>query len=79
MAVECYFIDIRNQQRNGRKTITTVEGIPEKYSMTKLLKAWKHMFNSNGTIIEDPERGKIIQIQGDCRKDVSGFNGFTNS
>ena len=37
------------------------------------------MFNSNGTIIEDPERGKIIQIQGDCRKDVSGFNGFTNS
>merc|ERR1712193_346168 len=34
-------IHIRIQQRNGRKTITTLQGIEEKYDQKKLAKAFK--------------------------------------
>lgn len=33
--------DIRIQQRNGRKTLTTVQGLPSEYDQKKLLKAFK--------------------------------------
>uniref|UniRef100_A0A0K3CI25 FGENESH: predicted gene_9.496 protein n=1 Tax=Rhodotorula toruloides TaxID=5286 RepID=A0A0K3CI25_RHOTO len=34
-------IHIRIQQRNGRKTITTLQGVPTEYDLKKLLKAFK--------------------------------------
>jgi hypothetical protein len=34
-------IHIRIQQRNGRKTITTLQGVPTEYDPKKLLKAFK--------------------------------------
>lgn len=34
-------IHIRIQQRNGRKTITTLQGVPKEYDQKKLLKAFK--------------------------------------
>lgn len=34
-------IHIRIQQRNGRKTLTTVEGIPSKFDLKKVLKVIK--------------------------------------
>merc|ERR1712189_152414 len=46
-------IQIRIQQRNGRKTISTVQGIEEKYDLKKLAKAFKKEFNCNGTVVED--------------------------
>lgn len=30
-------------------------------------------FCCNGTVVEDPELGKVIQLQGDQRKNVSTF------
>lgn len=33
--------DIRSQQRNGRKCITTVAGIPKQFSLNKILKYFK--------------------------------------
>ena len=35
------FIHIRIQQRNGRKTLTTVQGIAEEYDKKKIVKACK--------------------------------------
>uniref|UniRef100_A0A3Q3XP84 SUI1 domain-containing protein n=1 Tax=Mola mola TaxID=94237 RepID=A0A3Q3XP84_MOLML len=35
------YIHIRIQQRNGRKTLTTVQGISENYDKKKLVKAFK--------------------------------------
>ncbi|MBN3283056.1 EIF1B factor, partial [Polyodon spathula] len=35
------YIHIRIQQRNGRKTLTTVQGIAEEYDKKKLVKAFK--------------------------------------
>ena len=35
---------------------------------------WLHTeFCCNGTVVEDPELGKVIQLQGDQRKNVSTF------
>jgi hypothetical protein len=38
-----------------------------------VLKALKKEFCCNGTVVDDPELGKVIQLQGDQRKNVSDF------
>uniref|UniRef100_A0A8C5FA21 SUI1 domain-containing protein n=1 Tax=Gadus morhua TaxID=8049 RepID=A0A8C5FA21_GADMO len=63
-------IHIRIQQRNGRKTLTTVQGIGIDYDK----KNWKvQKFACNGTVIEHPEYGEVIQLQGDQRKNICTF------
>ncbi|KAF2453116.1 translation initiation factor SUI1 [Lineolata rhizophorae] len=67
------YIHIRIQQRNGRKTLTTVQGLPKKFDQKKILKVIKKKFACNGTIVNDSEMGEVIQLQGDQRKDVHDF------
>ncbi|CAG8609731.1 3695_t:CDS:2 [Ambispora leptoticha] len=67
------YIHIRIQQRNGRKTLTTVQGVPADYDQKKLLKAFKKEFACNGTLVQDEELGQVIQLQGDQRLKVSNF------
>mmetsp|Transcript_31032 Transcript_31032/g.62619 ORF Transcript_31032/g.62619 Transcript_31032/m.62619 type:complete len:92 (-) Transcript_31032:294-569(-) len=72
------------QQRNGRKSWTTVQGFPERVRLPKsgrqmdvdfdkILRALKKTFKTNGTLIKDDEHGTIIQLQGDIRKEVAEF------
>lgn len=70
------YIHIRNQQRNGRKSITNIQGIPDKFNHKKILKAFKKMFNCNGSVVEDDDFGCVIQLQGDKRAEVSEFLHF---
>ncbi|KAF1956663.1 translation initiation factor SU [Byssothecium circinans] len=67
------YIHIRIQQRNGRKTLTTVQGLPKKFDQKKILKVIKKKFACNGTVVTDTEMGEVIQLQGDQRKDVQEF------
>ncbi|KAL6709501.1 Eukaryotic translation initiation factor eIF-1 [Coniothyrium glycines] len=67
------YIHIRIQQRNGRKTLTTVQGLPKKFDQKKILKVIKKKFACNGTVVADTEMGEVIQLQGDQRKDVQDF------
>ncbi|MCJ1405897.1 Eukaryotic translation initiation factor eIF-1 [Xylographa trunciseda] len=67
------YIHIRIQQRNGRKTLTTVQGLPKIFDQKKILKVIKKKFACNGTIVVDTEMGEVIQLQGDQRKDVQEF------
>ncbi|KAK7715351.1 Eukaryotic translation initiation factor eIF-1 [Diaporthe eres] len=60
-------------ERNGRKTLTTVQGIPAKFSRKKILAVVKKKFACNGTIVNDAEMGEVIQLQGDQRKDFQEF------
>jgi len=60
-------IHIRIQQRNGRKTLTTIQGLPTEYDPKKVLKAAKKEFACNGSMVEDSEYGSVIQLQGDQR------------
>eukprot|EP00009_Paramoeba_aestuarina_P009129 CAMPEP_0201520970 /NCGR_PEP_ID=MMETSP0161_2-20130828/13590_1 /ASSEMBLY_ACC=CAM_ASM_000251 /TAXON_ID=180227 /ORGANISM="Neoparamoeba aestuarina, Strain SoJaBio B1-5/56/2" /LENGTH=112 /DNA_ID=CAMNT_0047919505 /DNA_START=68 /DNA_END=406 /DNA_ORIENTATION=+ len=67
------YIHIRIQQRNGRKTLTTIQGLPQSLSFKKLVQTFKKDFCCNGTIVDDQELGKVIQLQGDQRKNVADF------
>ena len=50
---------IRIQQRNGRKSLTTVQGLKKEYSYNKILKDLKKEFCCNGTVVQDPELGQV--------------------
>ncbi|KAE9400746.1 translation initiation factor SU [Gymnopus androsaceus JB14] len=67
------YIHIRIQQRNGRKTLTTLQGLPKQYDLKKLLKAFKKEFACNGTLVDDEKMGEVIQLQGDQRAKISTF------
>eukprot|EP00921_Rhytidocystis_pertsovi_P004909 GHVQ01008520.1.p1 GENE.GHVQ01008520.1~~GHVQ01008520.1.p1 ORF type:complete len:203 (+),score=38.25 GHVQ01008520.1:216-824(+) len=66
-------IHIRNQQRNGRKSVTTVQGLDKGFDLKKMVRALKKEYSCNGTVIEDPDHGPIVQLQGDKRQDVKSF------
>lgn len=63
-------IHIRIQQRNGRKTLTTIQGLPKDFDPKKVLKAAKKEFACNGSVVEDEEYGSVIQLQGDQRNNI---------
>ncbi|XP_073311730.1 protein translation factor SUI1 homolog isoform X1 [Primulina huaijiensis] len=67
------YVHVRVQQRNGRKSLTTVQGLNKEFSYNKILKDLKKEFCCNGTVVQDPELGQVIQLQGDQRKNVSSF------
>ncbi|KAL1234363.1 Eukaryotic translation initiation factor [Trichinella spiralis] len=52
-------IHIRIQQRTGRKTITTVQGIALEYDLKKIVRYLKKEYNCNGTVVEHPEYGEL--------------------
>merc|ERR1711988_1303950 len=66
-------IHIRVQQRNGRKCITTVQGLDAQLDLKKILKAIKKAECCNGTVVEDEEMGQVLQFQGDQRDAVGKF------
>ncbi|KAK9807433.1 hypothetical protein WJX73_006642 [Symbiochloris irregularis] len=67
------YVHIRIQQRNGKKSLTTIQGLEKSFDYKKVLKAFKKEFCCNGNVVEDAELGKVIQLQGDQRKNVSVF------
>uniref|UniRef100_A0A2I2YAN9 SUI1 domain-containing protein n=1 Tax=Gorilla gorilla gorilla TaxID=9595 RepID=A0A2I2YAN9_GORGO len=73
------YIHIRIQQRNGRRALTTVQGIADDYTKKKPVKAFKK-FACNGTVIEHPEYGEVIQLQelGLAKDDQLKVRGFKN-
>ena len=56
-------VHIRIQQRNGRKTLTTVQGLSSEYDFKKIVKVAKKEMACNGTVVEHPEYGEVIQLQ----------------
>lgn len=66
-------IHVRIQQRNGRKTLTTIQGISSGFDKKKIVKACKKEFACNGTVVEHPEYGEVIQFQGDQRNNICQF------
>ena len=66
-------IHIMIQQRNAKKTITTVEGLNTSIDIKKLAKYIKKIFNCNGSIIKTDNNIDIIQLQGDQRENMKNF------
>jgi translation initiation factor 1 len=63
-------IHLRTQQRNGKKCITTIQGLDDDLDIKRIAKAMRKQFNCNGTIEEHEQYGEIIQLQGDQRDNV---------
>jgi translation initiation factor 1 len=53
------YVHVRIQQRNGRKSLTTVQGLKKEFSYSKILKDLKKEFCCNGTVVQDPELGQV--------------------
>lgn len=66
-------VHIRLQQRSGRKSLTTIQGLDDKLDLNKLTKAFKKEFCCNGCVVDNKELGKVIQLQGDQRDKVKNF------
>jgi translation initiation factor 1 len=63
-------VHIRVQQRNGRKCITSIEGLEDDLDLKRICKAMKRSFNCNGNVAaanEEASMGEVIQLQGDQR------------
>ncbi|XP_020182321.1 protein translation factor SUI1 homolog 1-like [Aegilops tauschii subsp. strangulata] len=71
--VDDAYVHLRVQQRNGKKTLTTVQGLSASYNYAKVLRDLKRELCCNGTVVEDKELGNVIQLQGDHRERVAGF------
>jgi len=63
-------VHIRIQQRNNRKTLTTIQGLSADYDLKKIVRACKKEFACNGTVVEHPEYGEVLQLQGDQRTKI---------
>lgn len=61
------------QQRSGRKSITTVQGLADDLDTHRITKALKKTFKCNGSVTNDPELGEVIQLSGDQRTNVREF------
>ncbi len=62
---------IRLQQRNGKKCITTLDGLEEDLDLKRICRAMRNAFSCNGNVVmkEDEDTG-VIQLQGDQRENV---------
>lgn len=71
-------VHIRMQKRNGRKCITTLVGLNVTFNgrpvnFDTLNKHFKKVWGCNGIVVDDPESGKVIQLQGDQRDNLKAF------
>lgn len=66
-------VHVRVQQRNGRKCLTTVQGLADDLDIKRILKAFKKNFSCNGAIVKDDELGEILQLSGDQRNNIRDF------
>lgn len=62
-------IHIRIRQRNGRKNITTIDGLPKNLDLQKILQYMKNNFHCNGGI----QNKSIIMLFGDQRTACKKF------
>ncbi len=60
-------IHIRVHQRNGKKCITSIEGLEDDLDVKRICKAMRKEFNCNGNVAQE-ETGEVIQLQGDQRE-----------
>ena len=68
-------VHLRCQQRNGRKCLTTVQGLvlPMSY-LKRFLKTIKKQCNCNGSVqTEEETNTKVLQFSGDQRQNVQAL------
>ena len=64
---------IKYIKRNGKKCITTIEGLENDLDIKKITKSLKKIFFCNGSIKKDNNEEDVIQLSGDQRDNVKEF------
>ena len=66
-------VHIRIQQRNARKSITTIQNIKTDTPMKNIARELSRNLHCSAAIKNDKRFGEVIQIQGDVRNEVATF------
>ena len=66
-------VHISKQQRAGKKCITHIVGLAKDLDQKKILSFMKKTFATSGTILKTKEKGRVIQLNGDQRKNALEF------
>jgi len=66
-------VTISVQQRNGRKSITSISGMAEDLDLKKILSYVKKTYNCNGSIVKNDKLGLIITLSGDQKDNMYNF------
>ena len=66
-------VTIQTQQRNGKKSTTSVVGLAEDLDLKKILSHLKKTYQCNGFISNDSKLGEVITLTGDQRENVWKF------
>jgi len=61
---------IRVQQRNGRKCITTLDGLEDDLDLKRICRAMRNAFSCNGNVTAKEDGSEVIQLQGDQRENI---------
>ncbi len=64
---------LRLQQRNGKKSITILEGAHSEFDLKGILRAMKKKFSCGGALKKDDDDKPILTLSGDHRKEVVEF------
>lgn len=63
---------IRIQQRAGRKSITTIQGLYQELDFERLAKEFRKRWGCSAIVVET-EKGSVVQLQGDQRTHLKEF------
>eukprot|EP00331_Platyophrya_macrostoma_P014128 CAMPEP_0176433452 /NCGR_PEP_ID=MMETSP0127-20121128/16030_1 /TAXON_ID=938130 /ORGANISM="Platyophrya macrostoma, Strain WH" /LENGTH=103 /DNA_ID=CAMNT_0017815881 /DNA_START=55 /DNA_END=366 /DNA_ORIENTATION=+ len=66
-------VHIRVQQRNGKKAITTVQGLNPNLNFVRLTRAWREKWGCAANVVKDPEFGNVVQLQGNWADNIKQF------
>jgi translation initiation factor 1 len=66
-------VHIRVQQRNGKKCITSIQGLDDDLDQKRICKHMRRNFNCNGNVVKDEDGVEVIQLQGDQRDNARAF------
>lgn len=64
-------VHIRVQQRNGRKSITSVAGLRQDLDFERVSAAFKRLKGVNGIVVRDEDAGYVLQFTGDVAPDLT--------
>jgi len=66
-------VHIRVISRNARKKITFVQDLPPEVNLKKALSLLQKNYNCGGAVMDHPEWGKVLKLNGDQREGVKKF------
>lgn len=66
-------VHIRVQQRNGKKAITTVQGLNPALNFDRVTRAWREKWGCAANVVKDSEFGSVVQLQGNWADNIKQF------